>query len=200
MAFLLNEQSAPDADGDDPRIRRLIERLRNGPLAARQRALRQLVKLRAEPALTICLADADVAVVGLATNGLWEIWLSEKGPTARRRLLAGVELMEAGDYTDAEKIFLGLMAKYPKWAEAINKQATLLYLRRQPAVSLVLCKQVVALKPNHFGAWHGMALCAVELADWVTALAAAETAARLQPGTTVNREILELARTKLGYD
>ena len=200
MAFLLNEQFVPAADGDDPRIRRLVEHLRNGPLAGRERALRQLVKARAESVLTTCLTDADATTAGLASSGLWEIWLSEKGAVARRKILGGVQLMEAGDYAGAEEIFLGLMAKYPKWAEAINKQATLLYLRCQPAVSLVLCKQVVALKPNHFGAWHGMALCAVELADWATALAAAETATRLQPGTAVNRELLELARKKLGYD
>ena len=171
--------------------------LKQGDPAEQLRALARLIATDAQEELTDCLRCTDPAVVQLATAGLWECWLNERGESARQMMEEGIELMGAGHFASSAKIFLTLVQRYPDWAEALNKQATLLYLRGEAAASLELCKKVVTLKPNHFGAWNGMALCAVELEDWQGALAAAGNALRIQPGAESNLEIVRLARRKL---
>jgi tetratricopeptide (TPR) repeat protein len=178
----------------------LVALLKNGDPAERQRALNGLVEARAETELTDCLRFNDQIAVQLATAGLWECWLNERGVSARQMMEEGIELMNAGHLVAASEIFLSLMKQYPDWAEAINKQATALYLSGKPAESMELCVKVVALKPNHFGAWNGMALCAVQLQDWQTALFAAKKALSIQPSAESNIEIIRMARSKLGKD
>ena len=66
-------------------------------LPARQAAAQRLVAARAERELTSCLAVEDALVVQLAAGGLWEIWMNEAGPAARKRLDAGNEALGRGD-------------------------------------------------------------------------------------------------------
>lgn len=196
MAFLLNEEFVPPREGDEE-ISQLMVRLRTGKLGDRQPALERLIELRAEAAFTGVLGDADALTVQLATTGLWECWLNEKGAEARLRIDEGISQMNGGDLDAAVEIFQALMDDFPDWAEAINKQATLLYITGQPSASLELCRKVVALKPHHFGAWNGMALCAVQMEDWPTALRAAQEALNIQPGAKGNLEIIRLARGRI---
>ena len=92
--------------------------------------------------------------------------------------------------------FATLMDHYPAWAEAINKLATVLYLQGKPEASIELCRQVVALKPDHFGAWNGLALCAVQIEDWTLALRAVRESLRLQPHSPTNRQLLHLIKSR----
>jgi len=161
----LNDEFIPPSgpNGAATEIPALVALLNNGDPAERRGALNKLVEARAETELTDCLQSNDRVAVQLATAGLWECWLNEKGVAARQMMDEGIELMHAGHLAAAAEIFLSLMKQYPDWAEAINKQATTLYLSGKPAESIALCVKVVALKPNHFGAWNGMALCEVQL-------------------------------------
>jgi tetratricopeptide (TPR) repeat protein len=196
----LNDEFIPPDDGALAADELVLQTrlLQQGRPAEKQQALAKLIKAGAEPELTCCLAGKDPITVQLATIGLWECWLNEKGSEARRQMDQGIERMDAGDLDGAEKIFQLLIARYPDWAEARNKQATLLYLRGLAGDSLELCRMVVELKPNHFGAWNGMALCAVQMGAWETALNAAQKALQLQPAAQANAEIIQLAQTKLG--
>jgi tetratricopeptide (TPR) repeat protein len=172
--------------------------LQNGRPAEKQRALLKLIAAGAEAALVECLRSKDPITVQFATDGLWECWLNEKGSKARQKMEQGIRLMEAGELAEAFEVFRALAKAHPDWVEAINKQATVLYLQIRLKESLELCRQVVERKPHHFGAWSGMALCAVRMEDWQTALNAATQALRLQPRAETNREIVKLARSKLG--
>jgi tetratricopeptide (TPR) repeat protein len=195
----LNDEFVPSAHGrPTEEIPALVFRLGHGTPDERQLALKRLVTLGAESALTDCLRSDDSLVVQLATEGLWECWLGEKGADARQTMDEGIELMNGGHLAAAEQIFGTLMQQFPDWAEAFNKQATLLFLAGKPAESIQLCTKVVALKPDHFGAWNGMALCAVQLEDWRTALFAAKKALSIQPTAESNQRMIELARTRMG--
>lgn len=197
MSYRLTDPlSQLGADDEDP-IRRWIRQLSSGDAAERERAARQLIRKRAEPALVECLRSADPMAASLATSALWECWLNERGRHARSEIERGIGLMESGEYRDAEEVFLNLMAEFPDWAEARNKQATLLYLRGQPALSLAMCREVVRLKPHHFGAWNGMALCAAQLGKWPDVISAAQKALELLPNSAANLHLLELATEKL---
>ena len=198
MAYRLNEEfiQPPQGDGDEE-LRRLQKKLETGPLPERERALRRLIELRAEPLLTDCLRSDDATTAQLATAGLWECWLNEEGPAARQRIDEGVRLMNGGQLEGALEIFVELVKEYPRWAEAHNKRATVLYLLGNARLSYQACKLVVEMKPNHFGAWNGMALCAAQLEKWKPALEAARQALALQPGAQANRDLIALAEQKL---
>lgn len=161
-------------------------------LAARQSALARLVAARAERELTSCLTSDEALTVQLAAGGLWEIWMNEAGPAARKRLDVGNEALGRGDFDAAAEVFARLARDFPDWSEARNKQATVLYLQGRPAESIRLCEEVLRLKPDHFGAWNGLTLCAVQLEDWVLALRGARESVRLQPASPYNRQLLKL--------
>ena len=197
MAYRLNEEFVPPQGDGDGELRRLRKLLETGNPPERERALRRLIELRAEPVLTECLRSEDTTTARLATAGLWECWLDEEGPAARRRIDEGVQLMNGGQLEGALEIFVELVKEYPRWAEAHNKRATVLYLLGNARLSYQACKLVVEMKPNHFGAWNGMALCAAQLEKWKPALDAARQALALQPGAQANRDLIALAEQKL---
>jgi tetratricopeptide (TPR) repeat protein len=197
MSFRLNDDlpAAPeDGDADIPRLKRLLE---TGTPKQQQAALDQLVSLRAEDALVECLVSQNPAATRLATGGLWECWLNEQGAVARRQIEKGTRYMNQGNLEGALDIFARLVKKYPRWAEAHNKQATALYLLGNARLSYKVCQVVVELKPYHFGAWNGMALCAAQLEKWSAALDAARQALRLQPTAQANLDLIQLAEAKL---
>ena len=53
------------------------------------------------------------------------------------------------------------------------------------------------MKPDHFGAWNGMALCAIQVEDWSLALQAVQESLRLQPRSQMNQQLLRLVETRL---
>lgn len=201
MAFRLNDpQSSSGGVPEEDPLKRAGLLLKTGAPAQRQKALRFLIRQRAETILSDCLRHPDMLTVGLAIEGLWECWLNEKGRSARRRMDAGVSSMELHDFERAEAAFLGLMADFPDWAEAINKQATLQYLRGQSAVGLTLCQTVVRMKPHHFGAWNGLALCAAQLNKWGLVRDAAKAGLNLLPSSEANQHLLALAEGHLAEE
>lgn len=199
MAFRLHDDAGAAADGPDDgwELAGLRQTLESGPPVKRQRALARLVELCAEPTLVQCLRSPDAQAVLLATAGLWECWLNEAGPAPRARLDQGIQCLEAGELPDALAIFVELCRRHPEWAEAHNKRATVLYLLGNARLSLQACRVVVRLKPHHFGAWNGMALCAAQLERWAEARDAARRALELQPTAQANLDLLALAEQKL---
>jgi tetratricopeptide (TPR) repeat protein len=197
MAFLLNEQFIPSPDDADAEIARQKELLESGEPHQKELAALRLVELKAEQALTECLSSKSEATSQLATASLWECWLNERGNEARKVMEVGTELMGQGRLEAALELFAGLAEEHPGWAEPLNKQATVLYLLGSSLASLRLCRKVVELKPNHFGAWNGMALCAARLEKWREALKAARKAHALQPTAHGNLDLIQLAESKL---
>lgn len=193
--FHASAASQPPATGvaNVEEAKRLLE---SGNAQERKYALMQLVAAGAEKPLTECLASNDPNVVQIATTGLWECWLNEAGNDARETMEAGILAMNDGSLEEASAIFKKLMAAHPGWAEAINKQATVLYMEGHSEESIRLCKQVVTLKPDHFGAWNGMALCAIQIEDWPLALEAVKQSLRLQPKSVSNQQLLKLVQSR----
>ena len=190
----------PSAPPEDPALlddSQLVSLLEHGTAPQRLAALRLLIARRSEDALVRCLAADDPAVAQLAIDGLWECWQNEKGVLARAEMKAGIAAMNDGDLSAATAIFHGLMAQFPDWAEAANKQATVFYLQGSPEQSIVYCRRTVDLKPDHFGAWNGMALCAIQIEDWPLALEAVRQSLRLQPRSEYNRQLLKLVESRL---
>ena len=196
MALRLNDEFVPNSGAGDE-IQVLQRLLQKGKPDAQHAALTKLVSLGAESALLECLASDNPLTVQLATGGLWECWLNEQGSAARREIERGIKKMNDSLVSEALEIFGKLTVRYPDWAEAHNKYATALYLLGNARLSLKACEIVVKLKPDHFGAWNGMALCAAQLERWKTALVAARKALSIQPGAAGNLDLMQLAESKL---
>ena len=58
-----------------------------------------------------------------------------------------------------------LMEEHPDWPEALNRLATVEYLRGEYDTSVELCKKVLAAKIHHFGALSGICMCYQKLGD-----------------------------------
>jgi tetratricopeptide (TPR) repeat protein len=196
----LNEQFVPPSDGGDEELRALRHTLETGAPVERERAVRRLIELRAEKVLSECLRSPSELAVQLATGALWECWLNEEGEAARRRIDEGIQRMNGGDLEGALDVFVKLIREYPRWAEAHNKRATVLYLLGSARLAYKACQIVVELKPHHFGAWNGMALCAAQLEKWQATLDAARKALELQPAAQANIDLIALAEQKLRED
>jgi hypothetical protein len=175
----------------------LVKVLRQGSASEKREAVAHLIAHQAEDELTSCLPSPDAEVSELAAAGLWECWLSEEGADARAVMERGIDFMKTGEFAVAEEVFADLGRLFPGWAEPINKQATVSYMRGDAADSYDLCELVLEMKPHHFGAWHGLALCAVRLRHWEIALQAAKEALHLQPHSGANREIILLVKRRL---
>ena len=198
MAFRLQDDTLPAGDdGRNAQIRRWQRQLLQGAPPERPTAATELTKLGAEEELLECVKSGDDLTRRLATHGLWECWLNERGPAARKEIERGIKKMEQGNLESALETFGKLVKKYPDWAEAQNKQATVLYLLGNPRLSYQVCQVVVELKPSHFGAWNGLALCAARMERWRDALRAARQALALQPGAQSNLDLIQLAESKL---
>ena len=203
MGYYILQLPASDQPGQgiEPALTTSLARwgyeLENGSTHERRAALQQLVAARAEDVLVQCLASSSAAVVQMAAAGLWECWLNEAGDEARRELEVGIDAMNEGSLERAVEVFSHLRESFPHWPEAANKLATVFYLQGKPEASIEQCLEVVALKPAHFGAWNGLALCAVQIEDWTLARQAVRESLRLQPHSSANRQLLLLIESRL---
>ncbi|MCS7049894.1 MAG: tetratricopeptide repeat protein [Verrucomicrobiae bacterium] len=145
-----------------------------------------------EEAMYRALMGNDPVLAQRAAAALWEHWFSERGAAAREQLETGLAAVRAGDWEIAEQVLVELMNEHPDWAEAINGVAMLRYRQRRYAESAALCRRVLELKPRHFGAWSGLAHCAIHQGDWALARFACRQAMRVQPHEAEHRRVLHL--------
>lgn len=129
-----------------------------------------VLTLNYEQALMTLLGDAaeDGPRGDAIQQQLWTLWFSERGQDAKEELEAAIRLMERAEPMDWEQAaiaFQGLAQRHPGWAEPINKLATLRFLQKDFQQSVVLCKQVLDIKPWHFGAISGITMGYGRLGD-----------------------------------
>ena len=132
-----------------------------------------------------------------ATKALWNLWLSQAGEKAESRIRTGTEQMDRLQYELAQQEFENLVMDYPKFAEAHNKLATVLYMQRKYVQSIRECQITLKMNPNHFGAWNGLGLCHYELAHYQKAIESFNTALTLQPYADFNKVYIAKCRGQL---
>ena len=132
-----------------------------------------------------------------ATKALWNLWLSQAGEKAESRIRTGTKQMDRRQYELAQQEFENLVMDYPKFAEAHNKLATVLYIQRKYVQSIRECQITLEMNPNHFGAWNGLGLCHYELAHYQKAIESFNTALTLQPFADFNKVYIAKCRGQL---
>ena len=132
-----------------------------------------------------------------ATKALWNLWLSQAGEKAESRIRTGSKQMDRHQYELAQQEFENLVMDYPKFAEAHNKLATVLYMQRKYVQSIRECEITLEINPNHFGAWNGLGLCHYKLAHYQKAIESFNTALTLQPYADFNKVYIAKCRGQL---
>ena len=132
-----------------------------------------------------------------ATHALWNLWLRQAGEKAEFRIRKGTKIMDIGQHELAQKEFENLVVDYPKFTEAHNKLATVLYLQRKYNESIKECEITLKMNPNHFGAWNGLGLCHYQLANYLTAIESFKTALAIQPFADFNKVYIARCRGQL---
>ena len=130
---------------------------------------------------------------------IWTIWCSHKDDAAARAMHAAIRSLTASDFVSARKTLDRMIRRWPSWAEAWNKRATLRFLgvphsrrpcnNRPGSLALpggVCCMEVrdaeslsdivytLEREPRHFGALSGFGQICLRSGDMISALLAFE--------------------------
>lgn len=83
---------------------------------------------------------------------IWALWSSHEDRLAEETMAAAIEALETGSLQTAKPLLDHLVAKHPDWAEAWNKRATLAFIEKRDADSMLDIAQTLRLEPRHFAA------------------------------------------------
>jgi len=113
---------------------------------------------------------------------IWKIWSTH--PTNQKltnRLNEGTVFVRSRELTKAVKIYTEVIEKDPKWAEAWNKRATVLYMMGEYKKSQEDIDKVLELEKRHFGALAGQGLVNIKLENYEKAIDSYERAKEIYP-------------------
>ena len=94
-------------------------------------------------------------------SDLWNLWFQERGPDAAKRLWHVEELTTQGPrhWHEVESELRALIEEHGvRWAEPVNRLATLLYMQGRLEEAEEMALAVLAVKPWHFGALSGLVM------------------------------------------
>ena len=128
-------------------------------------------------------------------NKIWKIWATH--PTSDRKGFRLTELLDQGSLLmdrrqlkKAYKIFTLIITTDPKWSEAWNKRATVLYLMKEYQSSLDDINVTLILEPRHFGALSGQALNYIELTQYEKAIESYKAAQKVYPAMGAAKKMI----------
>ena len=113
---------------------------------------------------------------------IWKIWSTH--PTDQRltkKLAMGSNLVNNQKLDEAIALFSQVIDLDPKWAEAWNKRATVLFLVGEFHKSQDDIDKVLELESRHFGALAGQGLVNIHLKNYEKAINSYERAKKINP-------------------
>ena len=170
---------------------RIYRTLVNGAQEDQQIAAIDLVYYRAQPQLVRALRAYSPTTRELAQNSLLDMWQHAAGEKAFRYLQVSQKAIDKKDYVLALEVLDRVVKKYPAFAEGWNRRGTLHWLLGQYDLSISDGERVLALNPDHFGAWQGLGLCHFKRGNFVKAYEAVRTSLRINPHDENAQEFLK---------
>ncbi|MDB9746717.1 tetratricopeptide repeat protein [Candidatus Pelagibacter sp.] len=133
---------------------------------------------------------------------IWGIWSTH--PTNQQltnRLTEGSTFVRNKKLSKAVKIYTEVINKDPKWAEAWNKRATVLYMMGDYKGSQDDIDKVLEIEKRHFGALAGQGLVNIKLGNYEKAIESYEKAKKIYPSMQspkiMIKQIKELIKQEL---
>lgn len=102
------------------------------------------------------LACRGPAEAGPIEDAIWDVWMYDTHEGAELALERASDDIAARRFDIAETRLAILLRRRPDWAEAWNKQATLLYLMERDDESVAAIHRTLEIEPRHFGAMCGL--------------------------------------------
>ena len=113
---------------------------------------------------------------------IWEIWSTHpNNQKLTERLAEGSDLVRDKQLLKAVNIFTEVIDLDPKWAEAWNKRATVLYMMGDYKSSQKDIDKVLKLEKRHFGALAGQGLVNIQLKNYEKAIMSYKKAQEIYP-------------------
>ena len=108
-------------------------------------------------------------------------WNKHPDAEITRLISEGESSIGAREYGRAMEIYTRITEKAPEFAEGWNKLATVSFLVRDHAHSVLYIQKTLALEPRHFGALSGMGLIFLEKGDFNAAQTAFQEVLKISP-------------------
>ena len=113
---------------------------------------------------------------------IWELWSTHPSDKNLTRMLAeGSNLVNKKKFDQAIVVFSKVINLDPKWAEAWNKRATVLYMVGEFQKSQDDIDKVLELEERHFGALAGQGLVNIRLENYDKAIMSYKKAQQIYP-------------------
>lgn len=129
-----------------------------------------------------------------AEERIWAIWSGHEDADAAQAMRAVVAAFEIGDLTAVDHELNVMVNRWPSWAEAWNKRATLRFVEERDADSLDDIGRTLELEPRHFGALSGFGQICMRARDISSALLVFEHAVAINPNMDSVRRVAEVLR------
>ena len=136
------------------------------------------------------LKSEDEDIRDRATQGLWEMWFTQKGTQGLRVLRQSQIMADSGNIRQAELMLTQLIHSQPDFVEAWNRRAVLFYMQADYKRSIKDCLKAIALNPYHFGAVHGLGLCYAAIGNYREAISTFRAALKIQPHSLTNQKLI----------
>jgi len=164
-------------------------------------ALGILGTIKVNANLATRLHDEDPTVCQLATDAMWSIWFRADAAenNAELKRLSGLKDTDAAP----QEILAGLDAlirKAPRFAEAYNQRAILLFRLGEYSRSVADCEKALRLNPYHFVAASGMGQCFMKQRKFRAALRCYRKANRINPGLEGVKQVIASLERILGEE
>lgn len=170
---------------------RLYQRLVTGDEAQRLKAASLLAEVRGEAQLLRALKADQPDVREMARRGVEHLWFTAAGDRAYDEMLVAYKTADTENYQQALALLDKLTAKHPRYAEAWNRRASVLWQMRKFKESMSDSRRALELNPNHYGAWQGLGICQLELGDIAGACKSLRAALQIAPHDQSTRESLQ---------
>ena len=118
----------------------------------------------------------------LIEQKIWEIWSTHPSDKNLTTMLAeGSNLVNKQKFDQAIVVFSKVIDLDPKWAEAWNKRATVLYMVGEFQKSQDDIDKVLEIEERHFGALAGQGLVNIQLENYDKAIMSYKKAQQIYP-------------------
>lgn len=113
---------------------------------------------------------------------IWAVWCSHEDVEAAQAMQTVMGAFDYGDLASAAQTLDAMIGRWPDWAEAWNKRATLHFVEDRHAESLDDIAQTLAREPRHFGALAGFGQICLAAGELTSALLVFERLLVVDPG------------------
>ncbi len=142
-------------------------------------------------------AAKDEAEAKSLTVQIERIWSRSGSDTADLLLQRVAQAIASQDTDLALDLLDSALALTPEWAEAWNRRATVLFIRRDLDASVRDIGEVLAREPRHFGAWSGLGLIFLQIDRKPRALLAFQKALEINPYLESAKQSVERLKKEL---